>query len=256
MKIKNLFKDFIDSFKPKISWLYIMLFDFLFYGISILVIKAVGSYLTKKSAAINLPDITNLNALNPADLEAIAMQMQNLFITIVVLITLVLIVILLGWSLSRGLIYSILLKKKFTKKSFGKFTLLNLFLFITIFVILVFFTAVGAVLATLITSYRYVFFVIFLAIIYYLSLNYIFFTKKNKVFESIGKALTFGTKNMLTLFIPCLLILIVSLLLSRLQLIISIQAQIAPFLSLVIFVIFMAWARNYFVQTVEKIKGG
>jgi len=253
-KIKKFFKDFADSFKPKISWLYIILFDLLFYGITVLLVKGVGSYLAGKSNAINLPVIEDLTALTAEQVQPIASQVQSLVISTILLSILIFVVILGTWSLSRGLIYSILLKKEFNKKSFKKFILLNLFLFVVITIILTFFTAIGLILQELVLSYRYVFYLVFLVIAYYLSINYIIFTKHNKVFESIGKALEFGTKNMPKLLIPCLLILIVSLILTNIQPFLGIPLAIAPFVSLIVFVIFMAWARIYFVHKVEEIK--
>lgn len=251
MNIKKFFKDFVNSFKPKISWLYIMLFDFLFYGISILLVKAVGSYLSKKSASIILPT-GDLMSMPAEQLEPILLQLRNYFIATIVSVVLAFIIILVAWSLTRGLIYSLLLKKKYSKSYFKKSILLNLFLSVDIIILLTFFVSIGLLLQDLARGYVYVFYAVFLVIGYYLSLNYIFFTRKNHVFESVGKALTFGTKNLPKLIIPCLIILIISTVLSNLVPLI-IPVQILSFASLVIFVAFMAWARTYFVHEVEKI---
>lgn len=252
MKIKNFFMDFANSFKPKLIWLYIIIFDLFFYGVSVFAVKLFGSFLTNKSNTFNLPAATDLTTLPAAELEMLANQLQNLFISLVVSSIILVIVILTAWTLTRGFIYSLLLKKKFTKKVFGKFILLNLFLSAVITVILVFFISIGLLVKDAIQSYYFVFYAVLLVISYYLALNYIFFTKKNVIFESIGKTLTTGTKNIPKLFFPCLLILIVSFIVQRIHLLISVQA--APILSLIIFTLFMAWARSYFVKEAEKIK--
>ncbi|MBW2978203.1 hypothetical protein KY331_05125 [Candidatus Woesearchaeota archaeon] len=250
-KMKKL-KDFKDSFKPKITWIYIMLFDLLFFAVAILTLKGVGSFLEKKMAVINMPE-GDLLSMTQEQLQPITAQLQDLVISIGISVILVFIVMIAIWSLSKGLIYCTILKKKFTKQYFKKFFLLNLFLSIVIIIILTFLMTVGSVLKELV-AFRHIFYIFLLAVAYYLSINYIFFTKHNKVFESIGKTLTFGTKNILKLLIPCLLIYIPFQIIFTTLTLIPIPLFFAPFVSLIIFVIFMAWARNYFVQEVNKIK--
>jgi hypothetical protein len=253
MKIKKTLKDFVNSFKPNIIWLYIMMFDLLFYGISVLLIKSVGSYLSEKSAAINLP-VRDIAAMSAEQLKPLASHLQNFFIAIILLVILSFIIIMAAWSLTRGLIYSALLKKKFTKAYFKKFFLLNLFLTMPLAIILVFFTAIGLVLQGIFYHYKYVYYLVILAVSYYLAINYISFTKKNKVFDSIAKSLEFGIKKLHKLLLPCLLILIVSIMLPAVISLIPIPLTAMPLISLIAFVLFMAWARIYFIQEAEKVK--
>lgn len=249
-KIIYFFRRFVYSFKPKLSWLYMAILDLIFYGAASLAVKLTGSFLTRKSAGIDLPLTSDLTKLPTAQLELLTGQIQNLFISIVVSSLLLLIILLVGWSLTRGMIYSLLLNKKFTKKYFKKFTLLNLFLFAVLTVILVFFTSIGLLLRDIVPYYNYVFYFVLLAIAYYLSVNYIIFTRKNLVFDSIGKSLVFGTKKLPKLFIPCIFILIISLFVQGIHTLMPVQS--APILTLIVFTIFMAWARTFFVQEAEK----
>ena len=88
LKKSSILNDFLYSFKPKITWLYIILFDLLFYAVAILTLKGVGSFLDKKMSAVNLPE-GDVFSMAPEQLAPIAAQLQDLVISIAVSVILV-----------------------------------------------------------------------------------------------------------------------------------------------------------------------
>ena len=94
----------------------------------------------------------------------------------------------------------------------------------------------------------YVSMLILLAMAYFTSLIYIQFTKKNETFNSIGKGLELGAKKLKTLLLPGILIIAVWLIINKIE---SLLPK-SIYLSIIIFVVYMAWARIYFVNRVES----
>lgn len=245
MKTKQLI-DFKNSFKPNLLFLKVILFDLLFYLITIPTFIFIGNFLTKQTSKLDLTALEQ-QLISPE----LSSQVQHFFTIFILTIAAIVIITLAAWSLSRALIYTTILKKRLTLKYFFKFAALNLIFAIVALIILVFFGTLVAAAPKII----YLFYAVVLIAAYFILLAYYFFTKKNEIFNAIGTALTIGATKLSQLFLPCLLILAVLAILSLLTLLLSILGIIMPpFISLLIFTVFLAWARLYFIPQVEKIK--
>ena len=122
-------KEFTDSFKLGMIHLKVILFDLLFYAITIPFFYAAGFFLAKQAEKMNLDLLNNqLLSRSAEEIQALSSQVQGLFFILIGAIVVVLAVIISAWSLSRGLVYTTLLKKRLTKDYFLKFAGLNLVL--------------------------------------------------------------------------------------------------------------------------------
>ncbi len=235
-------KNLLNPFKTK-EFIFILLYDLLFYAIFIPCSYLFAFAINKKTNAIDLSALEQqtINTVSIAESELILSQMQSLVTWMVGLGILLASIAILSWSLSRGLIYTRLLKEKFNKKYFIRFALLNLIVLIIIAILsIVIFSLVS------IHPYALLLYIPFFAIAsYFITLTYIKFTKNIKIFKSIKRGLKAGfTKNI----IPALIILGIFILLNLL-------ASILPYNIIIytaLLLVFMAWARMYFVDEVKR----
>ncbi|MBR9691618.1 hypothetical protein GOV06_02430 [Candidatus Woesearchaeota archaeon] len=245
---KDQLKDFLDSFRLKFSFLQIMLFDLIFYAAVMPLTYAVASMVNKQGEGINTAMLTQeaIMQASEAELVALTSQIRGLVVGAIVGFGLLAVITLAVWSLTRGLIYSKLLGKKYTSKYFKKSLLLNLVLGLGLLLIIPF---IAVLVRTQSVFLVYVAFIIILAAAYLVTLTYIQFTKKNAIFNSIGEGFSFGAKALPRLLLPGLLILIVGFLINK----ITLRLPSSLYISLIIFVAYMAWARTYFISETKKI---
>ena len=242
---------FKDSFKLDITFIKVIIFDLLFYVILIPSFFVVGILLNKWAQKMDL-DMLNQQILTKSaeEIQALTSQVQSFIAILIITVVILVLIILAAWSLSRGLIYTTLLKKKLTKGYFLKFMLLNLIIGIVALILLIFFS----VIVNAIPPAIYLFYAVVLIAGYLSVLMCVLFTKKNKIFNSIVKGFSEGAIKLKKLIIPCVLILVVFIILSLISFLLGrAQLTITPYISLLIFVIFMAWARIYFVRQAEKV---
>ncbi|MBW2995967.1 hypothetical protein KY332_01570 [Candidatus Woesearchaeota archaeon] len=247
--IKKQLKQFIESFKLKFNFIQIIFYDLLFYAIVYPSTYLAGKIITKQGSKISPESLTQeaMAQITPDQLKLLMADVNTLMFTTIIVGILLAVILLLSWSFTRGMIYSTLLKKKFTKKYFKKLIGLNLFLAVILIPILLF---ISGLLKTKIIALMYASTILLTALIYFIALIFIKLTKTNKVFESIGNALEFGAKNIPKLLIPGILILAAGY-------IIRLLSTLAPqilIISVLLYAAYMAWARIYFVSEVEKIK--
>jgi hypothetical protein len=189
----NQLETFKKSFKIDTTLIKIILFDLLFYAITIPSFILMGIFLNKKSQGIDLAALNqNILAKSAEEVQLLATQMQNYFISFIGAIILAIIIVLAAWSLSRGLIYTNLLKKRLTWKYFFKTMGLNLLFAIIAIILLVFFS----VLVQAIMPSVNLFLLVALIIIYFIMLSMIYFTETGKVFKGIGKAFSQGGSSL------------------------------------------------------------
>ena len=243
--LKKELMQFLNSFKLKFNFIQILLYDLLFYAIIVPSLLFIPNFLNKQGAKIDQSLLTQeaIMKATEVELQLFYSQLRNLVIAAVVGIAALLLIALLAWSLSRGLIYTKLLKKKFTSKYFKKFIGLNLVLGIALLVITPF-------LATLLkVQLIYLSLAILLIIAYFTTMIYIQFTKNNLIFASIGDGLSFGAKNILKLIIPIILIIIVGYILMK----VSYNLPEISFAPLILVAAYMAWLRIYFINKVNQL---
>ena len=242
-------KDFIKSFKADKIFLNIILYDLIFYLIAT-VSFVLGGYALRTQ--VGKVDTSMLNQYilqrSPEEIQVLNSQMKAFFAVFILTILGVLIALLAAWSLSRGLMFTSILKKKFNKNYFLKFAGLNLIIGAAAVAVILLFSRFIEI-----PSVFYIFYAVVLILVYFIAMIYTYFTKKNnQIFNSIGKGLTIGIKKLKHMFIPLLLILAVFVILSFLNYGIQRYYQI-KYLSIILLIIYSAWARPYFVSEAEKV---
>ncbi|MEE9525998.1 MAG: hypothetical protein V3V78_05325 [Candidatus Woesearchaeota archaeon] len=242
--MKQRLVNFKDSFKFDITFLKILLYDMLFYAIVVPTLFLASYLMTSLMGGIDPNILTQemIAAKSPA-IQAVASQMESVLVVAVITSILTILITLAAWSLSRGLIYTKLLKKKLTKKLFFKFAGSTFVLAILITNLLLVTSIVSKIISP------YLLYAVILIITYFLILNFVALVKTNKIFCSIGDALSIGTKKLPKLIIPCILILVVFAVLSALILLTPLKST--KLIPLVIFALFMTWARIYFVSELK-----
>ena len=245
---KSEFKEFFNSFKLKFNFLQIILFDLTFYAAVFLTSIVSTKIMEAKGTGLDTSMLTEqaLTAASEAELAVFASGFKGFIIAAFAVIIIMALVVLLGWSLTRGLIYTNLLKKKLTKTYFIKSVGLNIVLAIIVFVVMMF---ISVLLQMQIQAIIYFSALLLGSIIYFISLIYIQFTKTLKVFESIGEGLSFGTKKFHKLLMTVVLILIVGAILNYLVSFLPYSI----FLIMIFFIVYLAWAKTYFVNTVSRV---
>ena len=247
---KTELKEFINSFKLKFNFIQILLFDLIFYIVVLPSIYLAALIINRQGVKVDTTLLTPEAIATASELEItlLSSQVRSLVVWTLVSFAVVFILALLTWSFTRGLIYTKLLKQKFTLKYFKKFIGLNIFLIMALIPILVF---LAVLLKAELMSFIVVSVALLLAVAYFISLIYIQFTKNKqlKVFASIGEGLSLGAKKFKKLLLPGILIIIVGYIIN----VISVRLPPSTYTSIILFAIFMAWARIYFVSTVERV---
>lgn len=171
------------------------------------------------------------------------------FVTFLSISTLIFVVVsILIWSFFKGLIYNVILKKKFNFRFYYKFALLNLILLIAALIILalpivIFKNTVWPVL---------VYTLLFL--ISYLTINiYVNFTEKREIFRSIKNGVSFGISKIQHFLIPFIIIFITFVILNFLLLATNVLSDtLAGIITLILLLLFLAWTRYYLILVVKK----
>ena len=246
--IKTELKEFISSFKLDATYLQVILYDLIFYAATIPTLLLFGGVTKTLGSRIDQGLMTQeaLLAASQAELQAFYSSLKWLVMWTIFSLILMFVVTLTSWSVSRGLIYTKLLNKKFNKSYFWKSIGLALVLGIIVFPLLL-------LISLFLKSFVYyliVFSGVFLlAIAYFLAMIYIEFTKSKLVFASIGSGLTQGCKKLPRLILPILFIAVIGI-------IVGLANNALPktiVVTLIVLVLFWAWARMYFVKRVESI---
>lgn len=245
-----------ESLKPTKECQMNFLADALFYLI-LAPSFMLFSYIINKQADMVDKSLLNEQILYqaPEKINQLNQSLEALLIVLIAAGLLLLLVAVVSWSLSRGLAYTQLTKKKFTKDYFIRFSLMNLLYFILVSLIVVlpfvlfissiqFMLSQGPVLAYTILI---VMILSSLLISYLINLSYAIFTLKNNlILSSIGNSIIKSANIIKEIWPTCLIISIIFILLGIIINIIPIK-----WISLVIFIGFTAWARRYFVISVK-----
>jgi hypothetical protein len=269
-KFLQKWKLFIDSLKLKSNFLYIILYDLLFYVIFVPIFLLFSLVLNNKAAAldpelianIDAASITNVTAAQTQDLRLLAQSMQNFIYFFAIGIILLIIICLLAFTLSRASIWNYLLKKKFNFKHYLKFNLLNILLAVILAVIIIIILILRTVIimplvlvslnfALLISSL--LFLIIFTAIIYFVSLIYINYTKTTKISEAFNKTFKLLKTKFADISYSYLFILVVSIIISLLaRLIWFLPFYLQRYFNFAVILIFLAWMRIYIINVIKK----
>ena len=146
-----------------------------------------------------------------------------------------------GWSISGLLIYSKLLNKKITWKKYIKFCILNTFYGI-LFIILLF--LFGTIIGMIQSVYPlYLLYIVIVVTIYLTVMTYIEFVKENKIFTAIGKGIMNSGEKIKKTWFPIMIIFIGFMIIAF--------ANVHTYITIGLDIIYLAWARTYFVGVIE-----
>lgn len=241
---------FINSFKKidkKI--VYVALYDFLFILLMMSSLLVWNGIAKKEIEKIPPELLQNPENLSPENAGETAALMKSSLITIVGSTIALLIFIFMIWCLFKGLIWSTVLRKKFSLGYYGKFLLINLAWFI-IWIIPIFFILI----ALRVRPSIMLMFVIIAIFSHFTNLLYISFTKDNSIKESFKKAFQIGIYKIQFLLTPYVFIIALMVVISTLlwpAQFLNEKAYIA--ISTLVMVFYIAWARFYLVDVVNKI---
>ena len=261
---------FKKSFKlDKKRFLSVISFDFVFLLASYVALFLCGMWLSSSASKISGLDLTNLteNAVN--ELAAL----KSFYYGAIICLILLVIFLFFAWSFFQGFIWNTILKKKFNLDYFKKFLLLNL-AFIPLSIILLFiaavcfwsfnsvflfFSATGLnkyiIIAISLVLFTFVFLPILLYTINFISILYIYFTKKSKIMDSFNDTFRIAVKKIHLLYIPYLIISLAFVFLA----VITIPLNILPLwlislVSFVLLVVYAAWARFYIAVVITELE--
>ena len=247
--MKTYLNNFIKSFKVKGVFLNIILYDLIFYFLAT-VSFIFGGYLLRTE--IGKVDMSILDQYimqrSPEEIQMLSSQMKGFFAVFILIILALIIAVVASWSLSRGLMYTSILKKKFNRRYFLKFAGLSFIIGAVAVAMTILFSKFAEIIAVL-----YLFYLLLFIFIYFTALIYTYFTKtEHHIFSSIGKGLTLGIKKIKHMFAPSILIFAVFIALSFLNYGIQ-RLYTIKYLSILFLIIYSAWARIYFVSEAEKV---
>ena len=225
------FKFFIASFKQiNKRYIFIVLYDLVFIAIFFLVIPLFSKIFMSK-----LQNVTTLEGA------------ASVLIMLLAYLATVTIILLLSYSVSRGLIWSMILKKKFTAPFFKKFLLLNFLWWLIL--ALPFLIVLGA-------KQEYLFYFIAIIAIIYIHLTSIMhydFTKNQRIGKAMKNAFKLTYTNFKSFLLPYAYVTLVYFILLQVFWIVPQTEKYMFFASVLFVVFFLAWFRLYLSQILKKI---
>ena len=257
------FKQYIKSFKElDLEFIHTVMYDILLYSCWALSFVVYGLWTTKIFEKLNELDIASLQTAmqditksNISNQQAeLSLQILQSTITKFIFLTLLLILIILGvYALFKGLIWTKILKKKFTFKYFRKFIALNLLY--VLFAVVVFILPVLLVLLGIEAGFWLLFLQIlfvFVAIVYFYfrTISNILFTKTKKIssfFNAFGK----GADKFKKLVMPLVFMLLTFLAILLLSTVLNLVSEtISLIIAGLLLLVFIAWVRIYLVKLI------
>lgn len=239
-----------NSFKLDKRFIFVILFDLLFYAIIIPCFFAYA-YLINKQAEImqNLigtEDIASyLFSASPAEISFLTGDMRVLVLTFVAGAIILFLIGLFSYSLSRSLIWNYLLEKKFSLKRYLKFNVLNLILLIAFFIIF-------SIYSILMLLSRWVFGIILiffmLAIFYFIFALYIEYSRTGRIFHSIGNAFKRMDKKVYLLSLPVFIIIIII----SIAIGLFIAQSLYTIVTVLLIIVFAGWMRVLVLEMQKK----
>lgn len=266
--MKIIYKNFIKSFKLLTNWKYLglgILSDFLFI-IAIITSwffvsnKLVQNYdiLQEMSNSINSDAIVDNSALQTlsGQLNVINSTVNNIFVNLLVLVLVVFVVYVVFNGFSWLIIKCIVNKEKFKLGlkyflKFGGLTLIWFLMFLLLFYLII--QSINEDMSTAETAGMQIFFISYLAILFYFAgLSYAYYVKNEKFWKSLKNAFLSGIKK-IYIFVP--LFVIIGFIFFVLSFLFSFFINIPFFfiIPLIIFLVLCVWARIYLLLVVKEL---
>jgi hypothetical protein len=239
-----------DSLKLDKRFLFVLLYDILFYIIIIPSVYVYIYFINKQTelmkSLIGTEDIASyIASASPTEISFLTGDMRALVLTFIIGAVIVFLIGLFSYSLSRSLIWNYLSKKKFDIIRYLKFNVLNLILF---FAFLIIFGIYAFLMVLSRTVFGIILIFFMLAIFYFIfSLN-LEFIRTGRIFHSIGNAFKRMDKKVYLLSLPVFIIIGVIAVVFGLFF-----AQILyTTIVVLLLIIFASWMRIFVLETQKK----
>lgn len=236
----------VNSFKRiSLKFFLILAYDIVFYFI----FMQIGNFFLKiiEKKATNVDLTQNLLELNQQAASGLLTSVRGLFFFLIFSAVLFLVLIVVNWSVFKGLIWATAANKKFNFGFFKKFLLLNLiwlpswFLLIFLFAVIIEpATAPIFMAVTLIMAF------------YFTNILYPLFLKDNKL-NKIKEAFKLGIKKIHHFIVPYAVVGVLFYIISKLYSLTAANIGLNPNVFLGILLIFIAWLRYYFIEVVYSL---
>lgn len=243
---KNNYNLFINSFKRiDLRIFFIAFFDLVFYFLVFLISITTFSIIQKKAFTISLPQ--NIVELGAENLEKMLVAVRAFYFLLIIMLILMFLMIIIDYSIFKGLAWGFTIKRKFNFKYFLRFFLLNL-IWLSIFIVLAFlFSIIFNEIAFLIYL-----FILLLVWIYFTNIIYTLFVKKEDI-KSILKAFKLGFTKIHYFILPYIILGIILLIIFFIMnLVIFLPYGIGLTIIILLLLFYLAWARFYIVEIVES----
>ncbi|MBI2208225.1 hypothetical protein HYU50_01915 [Candidatus Woesearchaeota archaeon] len=199
----------------------------------------------KKAANVDLAQ--NLLGLNQQAASSLLTSVRGFFFFLIFSAILFLLLMVINWSVFKGLIWTTTADKKFNFGFFKKFLLLNLIWLPSWFLLIFLF----AVIINPETSP--IFMIVTLAVAFYFTnILYPLFLKENKL-RIIKEAFKLGIKKIHQFIVPYAIIIILFFMILNAYNLIAIRVNLNPNVFFGILLVFIAWLRYYFVEIVYSL---
>lgn len=240
--LKNTIKTYVNSFKNK-NILLVLVLNTLFILITRGLIKLTKTISKSWIDKINKIELSNIISQSEAQLQATIGTLKGFTLFILFTAIIFILLLIISWSLCQGMIYNILLKKRFNLKYFEKFLLLNIIWFIP-WIILIFIILFGGKIENFVTPI----FILILLFLHFSFILYPLFTKNNRI-KQIKQALRIGITKIHHYIIPYMVITITFIIISSINLF-----NIEPIIISLVYLLFFSWIQNYTKEITLKIR--
>jgi hypothetical protein len=234
------FREFIESFKNLDKRFFrIALFDALFLISVLVVVIAFSSFIGTAKQGF-LPDISG-------DVSMIAVYaLSGALVMLAIWAAFTFLGISACQALFKGLIWTTVMSKKFTKRYFWKMFGLNLVWFLLWMIpSLIIYYGLNPDYKSVIQP------LYFLVIFHFTTLLYIIFTRKNAIKRSIKLALSIGTRKIKYFILPYIFAAIIYVVLGQLYNYVDPGAKLGMVTAVVVTLFLIAWLRLYIYSIVE-----
>ena len=244
--IKQNYEVFTNSFKRiNLKFFLILAFDILFYFIFMQIGNFFLKIIEKKAANVDLAQ--NLLGLNQQAATSLLGSLKGFFFFLIFSAILFLLLMVINWSIFKGLIWSIVANKKFDFKFFRKFLLLNL-VWLPSWFLLIFLFAIITKPAT-----APIFMVTFLVLAFYFTnILYPSFLKENRL-NKIKEAFKLGIRKIHHFIVPYAIIIFLFYIILNVYNFIAANIVLNPNVFFGILLILIAWLRYYFAEIVNNL---
>jgi hypothetical protein len=185
--------------------------------------------------------------LNQQAANTLLTSVKGMFSFLVISMILFAIIIIISWTLFKGLIWTITTNKKFSTEFFMKFLKLNLIWLPAWFLLMFLFALI--IKPTIAPIYMLITLVI---AFYFTNILYPLFLKTNKI-KVIKESFRLGIKKIHQFIMPYTIIIVLFFIISKSYNLITLNIDANQNIFFGIIIIFIAWLRYYFVEIVGSL---